>query len=69
MGASEEIREGDSVKRTGLIASIKVGEGLLGRVVILLDNLSMVKVLLQVNYSRNAIRKKSSRCYLSSTSK
>ena len=33
MGSSEEIKEGDSVKRTGLIASINVGEGMLGRVV------------------------------------
>ena len=33
MGASDEIREGDSVKRTGLIASLQVGEGMLGRVV------------------------------------
>jgi len=33
MGPSEEIKEGDKVKRTGLIASINVGEGLLGRVV------------------------------------
>ena len=33
LGASTEIREGSSVKRTKLIASIKVGEGMLGRVV------------------------------------
>ncbi|MEO0899329.1 MAG: F0F1 ATP synthase subunit alpha [Bacteroidota bacterium] len=32
-GESEGIREGDSVKRTGEIASINVGEGLLGRVI------------------------------------
>lgn len=32
-GPSEEIREGDTVKRTGRIASVRVGEGLLGRVV------------------------------------
>jgi len=33
MGSSDEIKEGDSVKRTGLIASLNVGEGMLGRVV------------------------------------
>ena len=32
MGASVAIKEGDNVKRTGKIASIKAGEGLLGRV-------------------------------------
>lgn len=33
MGASEGIREGETVRRTGKIASINVGEGMLGRVV------------------------------------
>ncbi|HOP58741.1 MAG TPA: F0F1 ATP synthase subunit alpha [Bacteroidales bacterium] len=33
LGPTEEINEGDIVKRTGKIASIEVGEGLLGRVV------------------------------------
>jgi F-type H+/Na+-transporting ATPase subunit alpha len=33
MGEFKEIREGDSVKRTGQIASVPVGKGLLGRVV------------------------------------
>lgn len=33
LGASETVREGDIVKRTKRIASINVGEGLLGRVV------------------------------------
>jgi len=32
-GSSEEIREGDLVKRTGRIAALEVGEGLLGRVI------------------------------------
>jgi F-type H+-transporting ATPase subunit alpha len=32
-GESEEIGEGDTVKRTGRIASVNVGEGLVGRVV------------------------------------
>ena len=33
MGPSDEIKEGNTVKRTGIIASIRVGEGMLGRVV------------------------------------
>jgi F-type H+-transporting ATPase subunit alpha len=33
MGESSEIKEGDKVKRTGQIASIKVGEGMSGRVI------------------------------------
>ena len=33
MGSSESIKEGDTVKRTKNIASIKVGEGMVGRVV------------------------------------
>jgi len=33
MGESKSIKEGSKVSRTGLIASIKVGEGLIGRVV------------------------------------
>jgi F-type H+/Na+-transporting ATPase subunit alpha len=33
LGASTEIKEGDTVRRTGKIASINVGEGMLGRVV------------------------------------
>ena len=33
MGASEKIKEGDKVKRTGEVASLQVGEGILGRVV------------------------------------
>ena len=33
LGSSENIKEGDSVKRTNLIASIQVGEGLLGRII------------------------------------
>ena len=37
-GSSENIKEGYSVKRTGRIASIKVGEGLMGRVVDTLGN-------------------------------
>jgi F-type H+-transporting ATPase subunit alpha len=33
MGSSNGLREGETVKRTGLIASINVGEGMVGRVV------------------------------------
>jgi F-type H+-transporting ATPase subunit alpha len=33
LGESKGIKEGDTVKRTGQIASVKVGDGLLGRVV------------------------------------
>jgi F-type H+-transporting ATPase subunit alpha len=33
LGQSSGIKEGDTVKRTGKIASIKVGEGVLGRVI------------------------------------
>src|SRR3569623_1754528 len=33
LGASDEVKEGDTIKRTKRIASINVGEGMLGRVV------------------------------------
>ena len=33
MGPSEQIKEGDTVRRTGKIASLNVGEGMVGRVV------------------------------------
>jgi F-type H+-transporting ATPase subunit alpha len=38
LGAAEGIKEGSTVKRTGVIASIEVGEGMLGRVVDTLGN-------------------------------
>jgi F-type H+-transporting ATPase subunit alpha len=38
LGSSNDIKEGDTVKRTGKIASINVGEGMLGRVVDTLGN-------------------------------
>jgi F-type H+-transporting ATPase subunit alpha len=38
LGQSDEIKEGDTVKRTNKIASIRVGEGMLGRVVDTLGN-------------------------------
>src|SRR6202789_4045036 len=43
MGDSKEIREGDKVKRTGEIASIKVGDGMAGRVVNTLGDPIVVK--------------------------
>ena len=33
LGSSKGIKEGDTVKRTNKIASLQVGEGMLGRVV------------------------------------
>ena len=38
LGKSNDIKEGDVVKRTGKIASLKVGEGMLGRVVDTMGN-------------------------------
>ena len=38
LGDSQGVKEGDTVKRTGLIASIKVGDGMSGRVVDTLGN-------------------------------
>ncbi len=38
LGSSNQVKEGDTVKRTGRIASIQTGEGMLGRVVDTLGN-------------------------------
>jgi F-type H+-transporting ATPase subunit alpha len=38
LGSSTGIKEGDTVKRTGLIASVKIGDGLCGRVIDTLGN-------------------------------
>src|ERR1700752_1421788 len=38
LGSLNDIKEGDTAKRTGKIASINVGEGMLGRVVDTLGN-------------------------------
>lgn len=38
LGSSSKVKEGDTVKRTGRIASVNVGEGMLGRVVDTLGN-------------------------------
>src|SRR5687768_16165067 len=38
LGNSNDVKEGDTAKRTGKIASINVGEGMLGRVIDALGN-------------------------------
>ncbi|MCI5055842.1 MAG: F0F1 ATP synthase subunit alpha [Flavobacteriales bacterium] len=38
LGTSTDIKEGDTVKRTGLIASVKIGDGMCGRVIDTLGN-------------------------------
>ena len=38
LGRSTDVKEGDTVKRLGIIASVKVGEGIVGRVVDTLGN-------------------------------
>ena len=48
LGPSKEIKEGNTVKRTQRIASINVGEGIVGRVVNTLELPSMEKVQLPV---------------------
>ena len=51
MGSSNEIKEGDKVKRTGKIASINVGHGMLGRVVNTLGDLGKIwKFLLDCKF-------------------
>ena len=49
LGPSKEIKEGDIVKRTKRIASINVGEGVVGRVVNTLVNQLTVKARLKEN--------------------
>lgn len=53
-GSDRDIKEGDSVRRTGNIVDVPVGEGLLGRVVDALGNPIDGKVLVQcdLNYCR-----------------
>jgi F0F1-type ATP synthase alpha subunit len=48
----EGIKEGDKVKRTGQIASIKVGEGMVGRVVNTLGHRSTVKAHWLVSFMK-----------------
>ena len=38
LGKSNDVKEGDTVKRTGTIASVNVGEGMVGRVIDTLGN-------------------------------
>ena len=52
MGESSEIKEGNRVKRTGSIASLKVGEGLVGRLINVLGEPIDGKDLSQENYLR-----------------
>ena len=53
LGSANSLKEGDTVKRTGKIASVQVGKGMLGRVVDTLGSfLSMVKGLLKVTYTK-----------------
>ena len=49
LGRASEVKEGDTVKRLGRIASVNVGEGMVGRVV---DTLSNEKVV--VNWGDNS---------------
>jgi len=52
LGSTEGIKEGDTVKRTGRIASINVGEGMLGRVVNTLASLSTAKARFWAKYMK-----------------
>ncbi len=52
LGATDQIKEDFEVKRTGKIASIKVGEGLLGRVV---DTLGNPETALPPNTSKRTL--------------
>ena len=47
--SSSDTKEGDIVKRTKKIASINVGEGMLGRVLMLLANQLMEKAVNRSN--------------------
>jgi len=57
-GTSKGVKEGDSVKRTNQIASIKVGEGILGRVVDTLENQLMERVQLRESFLICQLREK-----------
>ena len=52
LGASKVVKEGSTVKRTGRIASINVGEGIVGRVVDTLAHQLMVKDQLKVMFTK-----------------
>ena len=57
LGHSKDIDEGSTVKRTQRIASINVGEGIVGRVVDTLGSLLMVKDLSRETYEMPLERK------------
>ena len=52
LGSSKGVKEGDTVKRTQRIASINVGEGVVGRVVRYFRNPIDGKGPLKVNFSK-----------------
>ena len=58
LGASNDIKEGDTVKRTGKIASVEVGEKMLGRVVDTLGNPIDGKAQLKESYLKCLLKEK-----------
>ena len=64
LGPDDEIQEGTKATRTGRIASLNVGEGILGRVVNPLGQPIDGKGSCRRRSIRNAIGEKSSRCNL-----
>ena len=69
LGESKLVKEGDTVRRTNRISSIRVGEGLLGRVVDTLGNPIDGKGPITGELYEMPLERKSTRCNLSSASK
>ena len=69
LGSSNKVREGDTVKRTGRIASVNVGEGMLGRVVDTLGTPIDGKGPIEGETFEMPIERKATGCYLSSAGK
>ena len=67
MGPAEGIKEGDAVRRTKRIASVKVGDGMLGRVVNTLGEPIDGDGPIQGELYEDAYRAKGTWGYLSST--